>query len=171
MTWSPIHRTARSLVKGKELPLAAAALFPCCVSHTHSPSTCGPRVGHPTLATNPSTSLPSRACWQTSTLIWRTSTRPGATSHCSIIPMSCGDNPFRSLTVICSVRTARVCTSWRFRALDWPAERRPDPVDNAGAATMALAFVLADRLTGLRLFSWVATLGVDSCDIVALIQQ
>ena len=36
---------------------------------------------------------------------------------------------------------------------------------------MALAFVLADRLTGLRLFSWVATLGVDSCDIVALIQQ
>ena len=29
-----------------------------------------------------------------------------------------------------------------------------------GAATMALAFVLADRLTGRRVLSWVATLGV-----------
>ena len=39
------------------------------------------------------------------------------------------------------------------------------------AAAMALAFVLADRLTGRRLVSWVISLGVNSRDLVPPVQQ
>ena len=39
------------------------------------------------------------------------------------------------------------------------------------AAAMALAFVLADRLTGRRLVSWIISQGVNSRDLVPPIQQ
>ena len=39
------------------------------------------------------------------------------------------------------------------------------------AAAMALEFVLADRLTGRRLVSWVISLGVNSRDLVPPVQQ
>ena len=160
MIWSPAYQTARSWVKGKELLLAAAALFLLlCVAYSFSIDIRATRGASITgdepfyllttqslLAdadfdlTNQYEARSYESFFDHPDELWRQS-----------VPQPDGDllsphNPGLSFLVIPGFGLGGLAGAQiQLMAL--------------GAATMALAFVLADRLTGRRVLSWLVTLG------------
>ena len=160
MTWFPARQNAISWVKGKELLLAAAALFLLlCAAYSFSidiRATRGAAISgdepfyllttQSLLAdgdfdlTNQYETRSYKSFFDHPDELWRQS-----------VPQPDGDllsphNPGLSFLVIPGFGLGGLAGA-QIQLLVM------------GAATMALAFVLADRLTGRRLLSWVATLG------------
>ena len=161
MTWFPIPQSGKNWVKGKELPLAAAALFLLlCVAYSFSidmRATRGASITGDELfyllttqslladgdfdLTNQYETKSYESFFDHPDELWRQS-----------VPQPDGDllsphNPGLSFLVIPGFGPGGL-TGVQAQLLV------------LGAATMALAFVLADRLTGRRLLSWVVALGV-----------
>lgn len=161
MIWSPAYQTARSWVKGKELLLTAAALFLLlCVAYSFSidiRATRGASISgdepfyllttQSLLAdgdfdlTNQYDSKTYESFFDHPGGLWRQS-----------VPQPDGDllsphNPGLSFLVIPGFGLGGLAGA-QIQLLV------------LGAATMALAFVLADRLTGRRVLSWLVALGV-----------
>ena len=162
MTLAPVFQTARSLAKGKELLLAAAALFLllCCAYYfsidiraTRSASISGDEPFY--LITTQSLlddgdfdlrnqyeSRSYESFFDHPTGLWHQSL-PKPDDGQILSP----HNPGLSFLVIPGFALGGLLgTQVQLLVL--------------GAATMALAFVLADRLTGRRTLSWLVTLGV-----------
>ena len=161
MTRSSVHQSARSWVKGKELLLSAAALFLLlCVVYSFSVDIRATRGASITgdepfyllttqsLLTDGDFDLTNQyearsyeSFFDHPDELWRQS-----------VPQPDGDllsphNPGLSFLVIPGFGLGGLAGAQvQLMVL--------------GAATMALAFVLADRLTGRRVLSWVATVGV-----------
>ena len=161
MTWFPIHHSAKNWVKGKELLLAAAALFLLlCAAYAFSVdirATRGASISgdepfyllttQSLLAdgdfdlTNQYDSKSYESFFDHPGGLWRQS-----------VPQPDGNllsphNPGLSFLVIPGFGLGGLAGAQiQLMVL--------------GAATMALAFVLADRLTGHRVLSWLVTLGV-----------
>ena len=161
MTWSPAYQTARSWIKGKELLLSAAALFLLlCVAYSFSVDIRATRgasisgdepfyllttqsllVDGDFDLTNQYDSKSYESFFDHPGGLWRQS-----------VPQPDGNllsphNPGLSFLVIPGFGLGGLAGAQiQLMVL--------------GAATMALAFVLADRLTGHRVLSWLVTLGV-----------
>ena len=161
MIWSPSYQTARSWVKGKELLLAAAALFLLlCVAYSFSIDIRATRGASITgdepfyllttqslLAdadfdlTNQYEARSYESFFDHPDELWLQSvTQPDG-------DLLSPHNPGLSFLVIPGFGLGGLAGAQiQLMVL--------------GAATMALAFVLADRLTGRRVLSWLVTLGV-----------
>ena len=162
MTWPSIHRNAGSWIKGKELLLAAAALFLLlAVAYSFSAdirATRGASISgdepfyllttQSLLAdgdfdlTNQYDSRSYESFFDHPDGLWYQSV-PTPKNGQLLSP----HNPGLSVLVIPGFAMGGLVGAQVQLLL-------------LGAATMALAFVLADRLTGRRVLSWVATLGV-----------
>ena len=161
MTWSSAHETAWSRIKGKELLLAAAALFLLlCIAYSFSidiRATRGASItGDEPFYLLTTQSLLADGDFDLTNQFEHRSyesffDHPGGLWRQSV-PQPDGDllsphNPGLSFLVIPGLGLGRL-TGAQVQLMV------------LGAATMALAFVLADRLTGHRALSWVAALGV-----------
>ena len=97
------------------------------------------------------------------TWICATSTPRGPTNRSSTIPTDCGSSPSRFLTAGCSAPhnpglSVLVIPGFALGGLAGAQVQ----LLLIAAATMALAFLLADHLTGRRALSWLAALGVGT---------